>query len=257
GAAEAVGGRFVRAVGQGELSAGVPVPRRPNARGAPHGKPALGRAMGGSPPPSPKTGTDDETIRNRLRMLASAEEGAGKVLAVLEKSGQLDNTFFVFTSDEGYFYGEHGLSFERRLAYEESARIPLLIRYPAMIKRGSAVGAMALNIDVAPTLLEVAGAAPLPNVHGRSLVPLLSTEPRASASGSNWRTSFLIERFSDKVFPRVADMGYQAVRTERWKYIQYKELSGMDELYDLHSDPYEMKNVIQDRAAQGALAQLK
>jgi arylsulfatase A-like enzyme len=251
------GGQFIPADRHKKLYAGVPVPRRANAHGGPHGKPALERKIGDLPPLSAKTRTDDETIRNRLRMLASAEEGVGKILRVLEKSGQLDNTFFVFTSDEGYFYGEHGLSFERRLAYEESARIPLLIRYPAMIKPGSAVDAMALNIDIAPTLLQIAGAEPLSNVQGRSLVPLLSAEPRASASGLNWRSSFLIERFSDKVFPRVADMGYQAVRTERWKYIHYKELFGMDELYDLRSDPYEMKNLIHVSSAQGARAQMK
>src|SRR5262245_49627563 len=242
------GGKFIPADRPKNLYAGLPVPRRPNAHGGPHGKPALERKIADLPPLSAKTGTDDETVRNRLRMLASAEEGVGTILGILEKSGQLDNTFLVFTSDEGYFYGEHGLSFERRLAYEESARIPLLIRYPAMIKRGSMVDGMALNIDMAPTLLEVAGAPPLANVHGRSLLPLL----RGDTKG--WRTSFLIERFSDKVFPRVADMGYQAVRTERWKYIRYKELAGMDEIYDLDSDPYERKNLIHDGAAQGAVA---
>ncbi len=110
---------------------------------------------------------------------------------------------------------------------------------------------MALNIDIAPTLLQVAGAEPLGNAHGRSLLPLLNGDTKG------WRTSFLIERFSDKTFPRVADMGYQAVRTDRWKYIQYKELSGMDELYDLRGDPYEMRNLIHDAASQNALAQMK
>ena len=227
------------------------MPRRTNAQGGPQGKPALQRKVDSLPPLSTQTGTDDETIRNRARVLAAVDEGVGKILRVLEKSGQLDNTFFVFTSDEGYFYGEFGLSYERRLAYEESARIPLLIRYPAMVKPGSFVDGMTLNIDIAPTLLQIAGAEPLGNVNGRSFVPLL----RGDAKG--WRTSFLIERFSDNVFPRVADMGYQAVRTGRWKYIQYKELSGMDELYDLRSDPYEMKNVIHNAAAQSSLAQMK
>jgi len=184
-------------------------------------------------------------------MFASVDEGIGRIWSVLQKSGQLDNTFFVFTSDEGYFYGEHGLSYERRLAYEESARIPLLFRYPALIKAGSFVDSMALNIDMAPTLLQVAGAEPLGNAHGRSLLPLLKGDTKG------WRTSFLIERFSDKTFPRVADMGYQAVRTDRWKYIQYKELSGMDELYDLRVDPYEMKNLIHDTASQSVMAELK
>jgi len=245
------GGKFIPAERHKKMYAGKAVPRRANARGGPQGKPALERKIGDLAPLSAKTGADDETVRNRLRMFASVDEGIGRIWNVLQKSGQLDNTFFVFTSDEGYFYGEHGLSYERRLAYEESARIPLLIRYPALIKAGSFIDGMALNIDMAPTLLQVAGAEPLGNVHGRSLLPLLNGDTKG------WRTSFLIERFSDKTFPRVADMGYQAVRTDRWKYIRYKELSGMDELYDLGGDPYEMKNLIHDAASQSELGKLK
>jgi N-acetylglucosamine-6-sulfatase len=179
-------------------------------------------------------------------MMQAVDEGVGRMLAALEESGQLDDTVFVFTSDEGYFFGEHGLSFERRLAYEESIRVPLLVRYPRMVRRGSTVEAAALNIDIAPTLLELAGVA-APPMHGRSLAPLLGGEKPA------WRRSFLVEYFSDKVFPRVRNMGYQCVRTQRWKYIRYTELSGMDELYDLAEDPYEMRNLAGAPAARGAL----
>ena len=168
------GGEFVPAERHKALFAGAPVPRRPNAGKAPAGKPALERKIGNLPPLGPATGTDDETIRNRARMLKSVDEGVGQMRAALERTGQLDNTVFVFTSDEGYFFGEHGLSIERRLAYEESARIPLMIRYPATIKAGSFVDGMTLGIDIAPTLLQVAGAEPLAApMNGRSLVPLL------------------------------------------------------------------------------------
>jgi Sulfatase len=102
------------------ISASLPEARRPNAGKAPTGKPALERTIGNLPPLGPATGTDDETIRNRARMLKSVDEGVGQMRAALERTGQLDNTVFVFTSDEGYFFGEHGLSIERRLAYEES-----------------------------------------------------------------------------------------------------------------------------------------
>jgi N-acetylglucosamine-6-sulfatase len=179
------------------------------------------------------------------------EEGVGEIFKALKETNQLDNTVIVLTSDNGYFYGEHGLSVERRLAYEESARIPLLMRYPRMIRAGSTVEQMALNIDIAPTVLEIAGAGALGRVHGRSLAPLLKGNTK------DWRSSFLIEYFSDKVFPRVSHMGYQAVRTERWKYIHYTELSGMDELYDLRRDPYEMENAIGAGDAQGALKQMQ
>ena len=179
------------------------------------------------------------------------EEGVGSIWQALKETGQLDNTVIVFTSDNGYFYGEHGLSVERRLAYEESIRMPLLVRYPAAIKPGTVRDEFALNIDVAPTLLELAGVTRPGTMQGRSLVPLLKGAKPA------WRSSFLIEYYSDQVFPRVLQMGYKAVRSGRWKYIHYLELDGMDELYDLESDPYEMKNVIGQAGAAAALQEMK
>ena len=227
------------------------IPHRLNYGRAPEGKPALLRKIGDLPPLGPGTGTDDETIRNRLRMLASVEDSVGQIFKVLEDARELDNTLIIFTSDESYFYGEHGLSVERRLAYEESARIPLLMRHPKMIKAGSSIGQIALSIDLAPTLLEIAGAPTPATMQGRSLAPLLRGEK------APWRDSFLIEYFSDTVFPRVLKMGYQAVRTERWKYIHYLDLNGMDELYDVKADPYEMTNLIAEEKAQPALMELK
>ncbi len=179
------------------------------------------------------------------------EEGVGEILKALKETGQLDNTIIVFASDNGYFYGEHGLSVERRLAYEESIRMPLLVRYPKAVKAGTVRDEFALNIDLAPTLLELAGVAVPATMQGRSLVPLLKGARPA------WRNSFLIEYYSDKVFPRILQMGYKAVRNERWKYIHYLELEGMDELYDLKTDPYEMKNLIHQPGAAKALDEMK
>jgi N-acetylglucosamine-6-sulfatase len=231
--------------------AGKAVARRPNYGRAPEGKPALQRRIGNLPPLGPRTVTRDETILGRQRSLMAIEDGVGEILRALEETGQLDNTVIVFTSDNGYFYGEHGLSVERRLAYEESIRMPLLVRYPRMIKAGTVRNEFALNIDLAPTLLSLAGL-PVPgNMQGRSLAPLLKG---GSASGRN---SFLIEYYSDRVFPRVLQMGYKAVRNRRWKYIHYLELKGMDELYDLKTDPYEMKNLIHHPGAAKALDEMK
>ena len=129
--------------------------------------------------------------------------------------------------------------------------MPLLVRYPELIKPGTVRNEFALNIDLAPTLLELAGVAAPEAMQGRSLVPLLSGKRPA------WRNSFLIEYYSDTVFPRIAKMGYQAVRTGRWKYIHYLELEDMDELYDLKTDPYEMKNLIHQPAAAKALDEMK
>ncbi len=242
-------GNFIPAERHRSLYAGATIPHRKNVNSAAGGKPALLRKIEGVPPLSRETGTSDETIRNRLRVLAAADEGLGKIFDVLERKHQLDNTLIIFTSDEGYFYGEHGLSVERRLAYEESIRIPLLMRYPKLMKPGSTIKEFALNIDIAPTLCDIGGAKTPENIDGKSLLPLLKREK------TSWRDSFLIEYFSDKVFPRISKMGYQAVRTDRWKYIHYLELEGMDELYDLKRDPYEMHNVIEQKPS--AVSEMK
>lgn len=244
-------GLFLPAERHRTLYAGEKVPRRPNAGTAIAGKPALQRKLDGVPPLGPSTGTPDETVRNRVRVMMAVEDGVGQIFEALERTGQLDRTLIVFTSDHGYFYGEHGLSVERRLAYEEAIRIPLLMRYPRLIHPGTTFDPMVLTIDLAPTLLELGGAAVPPGLHGRSLVPLLEGKPWTP------RTSFLVEYFSDSVFPRIHKMGYQAVRSERWKYIHYTELQHMDELYDLKADPYEMRNVIADPAAQPALRSMQ
>ena len=183
--------------------------------------------------------------------MLAIDEGVGEILEALEQTGQLDNTIIVFTSDNGYFYGEHGLSVERRLAYEESIRLPLLVRYPRIVKRGTVRDEFALNIDLAPTLLELAGVSIPTTSQGRSLLPLLR------GSRVAWRNSFLVELYSDKVFPRIVQMGYKAVRNQRWKYIHYLELKGMDELYDLKNDPYELHNVINEPNARKPLGDMK
>jgi N-acetylglucosamine-6-sulfatase len=230
-------GGFIPAERHRGLYAGDAIPRRPSYGVPPAGKPALERAIAGLPPLGAETVTDDGTIRDRLRMLMAVDESLGRILETLEKAGTLDHTVVAVTSDHGYFYGEHGLSAERRLAYEETIRIPLLVRFPPRVAGGSVIEPMALTIDLAPTFLELGGVEP-GAVDGRSLVPLLT------GRRGEWRRSFLIEYESDTVFPRIVNMGYRAVRTERYKYIRYLELSGMEELYDLETDPHEMRNLI-------------
>jgi N-acetylglucosamine-6-sulfatase len=227
------------------------VPRRPNALRAPERKPALNRTIPGLPPLGPATGTRDRDIRARLEMLLGVDESLGRILDALREAGELENTVFVVTGDNGYFYGEHGLDEERRLAYEESARVPLLVRFPRVARAGSTPGQLVQVIDIAPTVLALAGVRdPVPR-HGRSLVPLLEGAP------TDWRHSILIEYYTDTVFPRILDMGYQAVRTESAKYIHYTELPGMDELYDLAADPYEMDNLIDTERGRALLPQLQ
>ncbi len=243
---------FIPAERHKALYADAKVPRRPNALAAPENKPALTRTIEGLEPLGPKTGSSDEVIKNRLRMLAAVDEGVGEIFRTLERTGQLERTLIVFTSDHGYWYGEHGLSVERRLAYEEGIRIPLFVRYPKLIPPGTRRNQMVLTLDFAPTLAEIGGAKVPAGLHGASFVRLLAE------NGPALREAFLIEHFSENVFPRTRGLGYQAVRTEHWKYIRYVDIpGGAEELYDLNRDMFELRNLIAAPGAAGELAKLK
>jgi N-acetylglucosamine-6-sulfatase len=216
----------------------------------PLGKPALLRPVPGLPPLGPETVTSDETVRQRLEMLLAVDESLGRIRAELVAQGRWDDTLVVVTGDNGFFYGEHGLSEERRLAYEGSIRIPLVVRYPPRIPAGRVVDSLVLGLDLAPTIVEAAGLPPDAGHQGRSLWPLLGGRE------ASWRRSFLVEYWSDTVFPRIRNMGYQAVRTTRHKYIRYGELSGMDEIYDLAADPDETTNLVGSKGGERLLADL-
>jgi N-acetylglucosamine-6-sulfatase len=243
---------FIPAPRHEALFEGASIPRRKSFGVPPLDKPALMQKLPNVKPLGAETVSSDTSILNRLRMLASVDEGVGDLLDALAATKQLDNTMFVVTSDHGYFYGEHGLSVERRLAYEESIRIPLIIRYPPLIAAGTDPGGFALTIDFAPTFLELAGRPSPKSYQGRSLLPLLTGQ-----APPNWRTEFLIEYYSDTVFPRMNKMAYQAVRTDHWKYIRYTEQPDADELYDLRTDPHEMQNLIRAPAAAARLAAMR
>ena len=120
-----------------------------------------------------------------------------------------------------------------------------------MVPRGARPHALVSNADLAPTLLELAKAPVPPGLDGRSFGAALRN-PKAPG-----REALLIEYASDTEFPRTRGMGYEAVRTDRWKYIRYRELTGMDELYDLSNDPHELRNLLPDRAPPGVLSVLR
>jgi N-acetylglucosamine-6-sulfatase len=122
-------------------------PRRANYAHGPHNQPALEQKIPGVEPLGPKTLIDDETILNRLRMAKAVDGSFSEILLTLERRQELDDTIVVFTSDHGYFYGEHYLGHERRLAYEETIRIPMLIRYPGMFRAGSRPKEFFLSVD--------------------------------------------------------------------------------------------------------------
>ncbi|HEX8352370.1 MAG TPA: sulfatase [Pyrinomonadaceae bacterium] len=241
------GARHVPPASADEDLSGKPVLRRSV-------EPADWAAVEGVAPEPPESrrgrGRDrDSVVRDQLRTLAAVDEGVGRLLGALRGRGQLDDTVFIFTSDNGYLLGEHGQFDNKRFAYEESIRVPFILRYPRLAAAGRTVDALTLNIDVAPTLLDLAGAGPLEEAQGRSLTPLL----RGVRAG--WRESFLAEYFLEKVAPRAPT--WQAVRTSRWKYISYAGLEGMDELYDLQGDPQETRNLFNDPAAREDLARMR
>src|SRR4029079_10970941 len=138
---------------------------------------------------------------------------------------------------------EHGLSTERRMAFEESIRIPMIVSWPKQVTKPRKVEQTVLSLDLMPTLLELGKAEAPKTLQGRSLVPLIRGDESSSFPASR---DVFVEYYTDTVFPRMHKMGYVALRTERWKLIHYKELPGADELYDLQSDPYELKNVATD-----------
>ncbi|HJU66419.1 MAG TPA: sulfatase [Gemmatimonadaceae bacterium] len=239
------------------------LPRRPSVvkrLGDLAGKPAIRRALAynatGSIAASADTVAapemDEITIRRRAEMLLGVDEGVGRIVRALEAKGELDRTVFVFTSDNGFFFGEHGLTTERRLPYEESIRNPLIIRYPPMVRGGARPTQLALTVDLAPTLLELAGAPIGGHIQGRSLVPVLR------GRANDWRTSVLVEFYTyENPFPHLMDLDYRALRTERYKYIHWVRFPDLDELYDLETDPFEMRNLAREPSSAALRERLR
>ena len=196
--------------------------------------------------------TGEETIRRRAEMILAVDESLGRIIATLDSLKLMDKTVIVLSSDNGFFFGEHGLTTERRLPYEESIRNPLLMRYPPRIPAGSRPEGLALTVDLAPTLLDLAGVPISPSIQGRSLVPLLQGTP------AQWRQGVLIEFYTnEQPFPHLMDLDYRAIRTARYKYIHWIKYPDQDELYDLQSDPLERHNLANDRAHAAVKASLR
>jgi len=217
--------------------------------------------IGHLPPMEKKRQAYQYFIKAYLRCVASIDENVGRVLDYLDESGLAEDTIVVYTSDQGYFLGEHGL-FDKRFMYEESLRMPLLVRYPREIKPGSVNKEIVTNVDFAETFLDYAGAAIPLDMQGRSLRPLLQGKtPR------NWRTSMYYRYWMHLAHFNVA--AHFGVRTKRYKLIYYyglplnakgakKEATPPEwELFDLEKDPQEMNNVYDEPAYAGIVKELK
>lgn len=177
--------------------------------------------------------------------LMGIDESVGAVLDYLDEEGLAEDTVVIYMGDNGFSFGEHGL-IDKRHFYEESAKVPMLVRWPERLQGGAPIDALVQNIDIAPTILQAAGLVMPSHMQGRSMVPLLAREEVP------WRDRIFYEYYWEMDFPQTPTMF--GIRTERYKYIRYHGVWDTNEFYDLQTDPYEMQNLIdapehQDRIA--------
>ena len=190
-------------------------------------------------------------IKDYLRCVASVDDNVGRVLDYLDKSGLAKNTIVIYSSDQGFYLGDHGW-FDKRFMYEESFRMPFVVRWPGKIKPGSSSTALTSNLDFAETFLDIAGAKIPDDMQGRSLMPLFSGE-----TPEDWRKSLYYHYYEFHGNRRTAHMvrRHYGVRTGRYKLIHFYNLDEW-ELYDLKSDPREMKSVYSDKEYAPIVARL-
>ena len=188
-------------------------------------------------------------IKDYLRCVASVDDNVGRVLDYLDKSGLAENTVVVYTSDQGFYLGDHGW-FDKRFMYEQSLRMPLLVRYPKEIKAGSVNDDIVLNVDFAPTFLDLVGVAKPAEMQGRSLRQLLRGK-----TPKDWRSSMYYHYYE---YPAVHMVKrHYGVRTKRYKLIHFYYDIDAWELYDLQKDPNELNNVYDNPAYADIVEQLK
>jgi arylsulfatase A-like enzyme len=202
----------------------------------------------------------DEWLKDYYRTIVDVDDNIGKVLKALDDLGLADHTIVIHTSDNGFLLGEHHF-FDKRLMYEPSIRLPMLLRYPRLVKEGGrAIAPMALNVDLAPTLLDLAGAPVPADMQGATWRPLLE------GRDVPWRKAWYYEYYEYPAVHMVRPN--RGVRTERYKYIEWPEFHGEQrgskfdhpaeyELYDLQTDPDEMKNLFADSRHADTVAELR
>jgi arylsulfatase A-like enzyme len=187
-------------------------------------------------------------MKDYLACVASIDDNVGRLLDYLDREGLAQNTIVIYTSDQGFFLGDHNW-YDKRFMYEESLRMPFLVRWPARVGQGTVSPAMVLNVDFAPTLLAAAGVAVPADMQGRSFLPVLEGKPPA-----DWRTSMYYRYYHYPQHHRVQP--HYGVRTQRYKLIFFNKLNQW-ELFDLEKDPHELKNVYADPAYAGTVKALK
>lgn len=192
-------------------------------------------------------------VRSYVATINSVDDSVGRIYGALERSGELDNTIFIFASDNGFLFGEHGM-IDKRTMHEASIRVPLVVRYPAAIKAGTVVSEHVLSLDLAPSVIEMTLAQEMQNVQGLSWLPLVTGE------SSVWRDAWLYEYNYEVQFPYTPNV--RGIRKGDWKYVAYPHGDGgplrhMEELYNMAEDPAESHNLATDQESTAKLREMR
>ena len=187
-------------------------------------------------------------MRDYLACVLSVDESIGRLLDYLEACGELDNTVIVYTSDQGFFLGEHGW-FDKRFMYEECQRMPLVVRYPEIINGGVTTSALCMNIDFAPTFLDIAGVTVPPDIQGASFKKILE-----GIVPADWREAVYYHYYEYPAEHSVRK--HYGIRTADTKLIHFYDDIDEWEMYDLTADPQEMKNIYEDPSYSGKRKQM-
>lgn len=192
-------------------------------------------------------------VRSYVATINSVDDSVGRLYAALERSGELDDTIFVFASDNGFLFGEHGM-IDKRTMHEASVRVPLVVRYPKLIAPGTVVEEHVLSLDVAPSIMEMTIDREMKNIQGLSWAGLVAGQKRP------WRSAWLYEYNYEIQFPYTPNV--RGIRQGDWKYIAYPHGDGgplrhLEELYNLATDPGESQNLARDPASLTRLQDMR
>lgn len=188
-----------------------------------------------------------EYYKSYAETLIAVDESIGRVMDALRKRGELDSTLIIYMGDNGFAFGEHGL-IDKRTAYEESMRVPMLVRCPELFQGGQTINPVIANIDIAPTCLAAAGLEAPSSYQGANFLPVLQGKQ------TSWRDGLLYEYYWERNFPHTPTI--HALRGDRYKYIRPHGLWDLAELYDLEEDPLESRNLINDPKHAGTVKQM-
>ena len=177
----------------------------------------------------------DEFYRSYCETVCGVDDSIGRLMETLEKEGLSEDTLVIFMGDNGFLFGEHGL-IDKRCMYEPSIRVPMVVHCPALTGNRHSLEQLALNIDIAPTILEAAGAEAPISMHGRSFLPLLKDEQ------TRWRTEFLYEYFWERAYAQTPTV--LGLRSDKYSYMRHHGIWDLYELYDVENDSDQMNNLL-------------